>query len=94
MGAQKMFRNFDNMSWPAPCEEMDNLAYSLRYNSVLADYLYAASIVDAYMELVYAPKNKRDKVIREIRKGPNTGKYNATEKSNSSECGCGLDRGV
>ena len=89
-----MFRNFDNMSWPAPCEEMDALAYKLRYRSVLADYLYAASIVDAYRELINASNNKRNKVIREIRKGPNTGKYNATEKSNGSECGGGLDRGV
>lgn len=61
--------SFDEMVWPRPDEAMNALEWRLRYDQVVTaeDRLAAASIVAAYRELIYAPGDKRDAVVRELR---------------------------
>lgn len=75
-----MFRVFDQMSWPAPCKEMSELAWNLKFSPQDADLVLASSIVYAYMEMVRATAKKRNSVVKELRLGPNVGAYRHEEK--------------
>jgi len=68
-----MNRSFENMSWPAPCEEMNELAHELIHSNNLKyiDRIRAATIIEAYIELISCSNRKRQHVISELRKGPN-----------------------
>lgn len=67
-----MYRRIQDMTWPAPCEAMAQLEWRLRYAHVtINDRLLAASVIQAYMQMIDDPRRKRDFVIRELRMGPN-----------------------
>ena len=69
-----MHRNFDEMTWPAPCEQMGDLAWRLTWadgETTKQDRIMAASIIAAYMQMVSDPAKKRQRVIAELRRGPN-----------------------
>jgi hypothetical protein len=68
-----MYRQFEDMVWPAPGVRMDDLEWNLRYAPQEADFLLAASVIAAYQALVSLPERKRNKVISELRLGPNIG---------------------
>lgn len=73
-----MYRHFNGMNWPCPCERMGELEHSLRYgNPTKSDLLLAASVLSAYGQMVRDPAKKRQKVIAELRKGPNRGQGDA-----------------
>jgi hypothetical protein len=64
-----IFRHFDEQCWPCPGEEMDNLSYTMRYGvPTKEDFLVAASIIDAYGDIVRATQKKRNTVIKELTK--------------------------
>lgn len=74
MGDRAIHRAFGNMTWPAPCEAMGDLAHRLTWGQGevdKTDRLLAASIISAYMQMVSDPAKKRQRVIAELRKGPN-----------------------
>lgn len=69
-----MHRQFDGMAWPAPCEQMGELAWRLTWaqgETTKQDRLLAASIISAYMQMVSDPLKKRQRVVAELRQGPN-----------------------
>ena len=67
-----IYRHFENMCWPAPCEDLNNLEWIMRYETPdKTTCLLAASVVSAYRELIILPERMRNKRIRELRKGPN-----------------------
>jgi hypothetical protein len=63
---------WDGMCWPTPMDEPENsLEWRLRYalpEQLVKDRYNAASIVDAYRELIMCPAKKREQVIRILRK--------------------------
>jgi hypothetical protein len=61
---------FDGMTWPRAGEEATELDWRLRYAPDVSrsDLLMAASIIGAYRSMVWDPRSKRERVIREIRK--------------------------
>jgi ribosomal protein L37E len=67
--ANGKYAAFDGMTWPAAGEPTADLVYRLRYAKGLtdSDRLVAASIVDAYLELVRCPREKREAVVRRLR---------------------------
>lgn len=78
MSTKSPFRHFDGMCWPAPGERLGEISWSLRYADFAAlssdetkqAQLVAASVIDAYQELIHLPAKRRDAIIRELRKGP------------------------
>lgn len=66
------YRYFLGMCWPVPGDDMDELEWRLRYAGELpmSDRLVAASVLDAYKELIRLPQLQRNARIRELRKGP------------------------
>lgn len=67
----KLYRFFDNMSWPAPGSDLGDLSRIFTYGEPTRnDMLVAASVINAYAELIRCPRTKRDYVVRELRKGP------------------------
>jgi hypothetical protein len=68
------FRNFDGMCWPAPGEYLDELAWRLTHvkteNLTKSDVLVAASVISGFQQLIRLPERDRNKIIRELRKGP------------------------
>jgi hypothetical protein len=69
------YRNFDGMCWPAPGERLaevaNSLAHAVAFAEMRRDLLVAASVIEAYRELILLPATKRNAIIRELRKGPN-----------------------
>ena len=68
----KKFHTFDGMCWPLPGDEPDGdgLEWRLRYASGRLsdrDRLHAASIVNAYRELIRTTVMQRNRVLRELR---------------------------
>jgi len=63
---------FDDMTWPTPMDHPDGgLEWRLRYASpeqLVKDRYLAASIVEAYRELITCPIKKRNAVIRVLRR--------------------------
>lgn len=63
-----LYAHFDDMTWPAPGEELSEVEWHLRYGGVTrSDLVVAASVIAAYRELISAPRRKRERVIRGIR---------------------------
>jgi hypothetical protein len=62
-------------TWPTPMDDPDNpLEWRLRYapaEIVVKDRFLAASIVNAYRELIALPATKRNKVIASLRRAIN-----------------------
>lgn len=62
---------FDTMTWPTPMDHPDGgLEWRLRYanaEQLVKDRYLAASIVEAYRELINCPVKKRNKVIATLR---------------------------
>lgn len=68
-----LFRHFDGMCWPVPGEFSAELEWRARHSHValsMGDRVSLASIVSAYTYLISLPAKGRDKIIRELRKGP------------------------
>lgn len=68
-----LFRHFDGMCWPVPGEFSAELEWRARHSHValsMGDRVCLASIVSAYTYLISLPAKGRDKIIRELRKGP------------------------
>lgn len=57
---------FDDMTWPLANQDTSGLVYELRYGS--NKNLVAASIIEAYIELVNCSPRKRELVVRNIQK--------------------------
>lgn len=55
---------FDGMAWPMVNQEISELAYELRHGS--NKNIIAASIIDAYIELVTCSPRKRKHIIKNI----------------------------
>lgn len=65
------YRTFGDMCWPAPGKSLNDLQWQLRYGTLTkSDLVVAASVLDAYSELVKMSEKRRRAVIRELRKGP------------------------
>lgn len=65
------YRSFDGMCWPAPSERLGEIEWRARYATpTQADLLMMASVLAAYQELIVMPAKKRDRIIKELRKGP------------------------
>jgi hypothetical protein len=70
-----IFRSFKGMVWPAPSETLTELSRGLRYQQrghifTMEERLVAAAVLDAYADLVWKPRDRRNAIIRELRKGP------------------------
>jgi len=66
-----MYRKIKDMVWPAPGKRMDDIGWKIRYGMpVKSDRLMAASIIDAYKQMIQDPQKKRNFIISELRKGP------------------------
>ncbi len=62
---------FDGMSWPIPSVRIEDIAYKMTHNPkelTRGDMLLAASVLDAYRELVNCSDKKRRSVIQGIRR--------------------------
>jgi hypothetical protein len=56
---------FDGMNWPLPeIELLDRLTHGPRTDG---DYLAAASIIRAYVRLIFDPVKKRQRVVAALR---------------------------
>ena len=56
------------MSWPGVGDDWAQLEWTLRHGQpTRSDILAAAACLDAYRALVWAPRKKRDHVVRELR---------------------------
>lgn len=66
-----MYRHFDGMCWPCPGEDMSNVIRALVYGEPRReDLLLAASVLQAYEQLISVPAKRRAELVREIRLGP------------------------
>jgi hypothetical protein len=72
------FAAFDEMTWPTVGEEMGQVGWLLRYSEEREAArggeeerqkleLVAASVIEAYRELVWCPRSKREAVVRRLR---------------------------
>ena len=66
------FRSFDGMCWPAPSENLAEVEWRARHHATPSknDLMVMASVCAAYQELIRLPLRQRDKIIKELRKGP------------------------
>lgn len=65
------YRHWNGMCWPAPGEALQDLQWCARYSDAfLAKRLVAASVIDAYVELISMSAKRRNEIVRELRKGP------------------------
>jgi hypothetical protein len=65
------YRHFGGMCWPVPSPALGEVEWTMRYDDPLpSDRMVAASVIDAFNELVRLPAKKRNAIIRELRKGP------------------------
>lgn len=71
--SKTFYRRFDERIWPAPCEKMHDLAYSLIHgkNTSRQDAKLAASIISAYIMLIETNRDNRQMIVSELRQGPN-----------------------
>jgi hypothetical protein len=61
---------FDGMSWPIPTERTRDIEHKMRYardKLTDGDLLLAASVLDAYREMVNCSARKRDVAVNGIR---------------------------
>lgn len=66
-----MNRKVGDMLWPAPGVEMDKLEWRIRYGWMSReDFLEIAAIIAAYRQMIFDSRDKRQAVVRELRKGP------------------------
>jgi hypothetical protein len=70
-----VFRIFKGMAWPTPSDTLTELAWSLRHQQrghifTMEERLVAAAVLSAYADLVWKPTDRRNAIIRELRKGP------------------------
>ena len=67
-----MYRKINDMVWPVPCKRMDDVEWQLRHGMPThSERLLAASIINAYCQIIKDTQKKRNIIIRELRKGPN-----------------------
>lgn len=65
------YRTFDGMCWPAPSKNLAEVEWRARHATPSKnDLMFMASVCDAYQELIRLPSRQRDKIIKELRKGP------------------------
>jgi hypothetical protein len=71
--SKTFYRKFDDMVWPTPCAKMDDLEWSLRHGEFVSrkEALLAAAIISAYRQLISDPLVKRQRVVTQLRQGPN-----------------------
>ena len=65
------FKHFDGMAWPVPDSPCGEVAWRLKYATVpleMDDRLHAASIIEAYREIIYCSDDKRKLIIKRLRK--------------------------
>lgn len=80
-----MFRKIEDMTWPAPCDALDEVQWTLRFaKPTRSDLLIAAGVMAAYNQMISDSKKKRDMIIRELRSGPNLPHNDAVEKPHSA----------
>lgn len=62
------YASFDTMVWPCPGTRMGDVNWTLRYGTpTKRDLLYAASIIEAYAQMIGDPEKKRRGVIKQLR---------------------------
>lgn len=67
-----IYRTFDNMCWPCPGERLSDLAWVLTWGTpTKGDHLLAAAVIGAYCQMIGDPAKHRQRVIAELRQGPN-----------------------
>ena len=62
------FKMFDGMTWPLPDNDLE---WRLRYapdSMTRQDEMHLASMNSAYRELIVCSREKREKIVRELRK--------------------------
>lgn len=71
-GVKCQYAQWGGMTWPTPMDHPDGgLSWRLRYASpeqLIKDRYHAASVVEAYRELIALPEKRRNAVIRQLRK--------------------------
>jgi len=68
------YRHFQDMVWPTCDNDFSDIEWTLRYsNPSKKELLFAASVMSAYRQLINDPSHKRDKVVKQVRKGSNHG---------------------
>jgi len=67
-----MYQKIKDMMWPAPGKRMDDIGWKIRYSEriTISDRILAASIIDAYKQMIQDPQKKRNFIVSELRKGP------------------------
>jgi hypothetical protein len=70
-----VFRIFKGMAWPTPSDTLTELAWSLRYQQsghifTMEERLVTADVLHAYADIVWKTRDRRNAIIRELRKGP------------------------
>jgi hypothetical protein len=67
----RLYRFFSNMSWPAPGPDLSDVQRTLLFGQPTKnDLAMAASVINAYTELVNCTHKKRNMVISQLRLGP------------------------
>jgi propanediol dehydratase small subunit len=63
-----LWARFDEMTWPLPGDRMREVEHALRYGTpTREELLAAASVMQAYAQMVHDPRTKREHVIRTLR---------------------------
>ena len=58
----------DGTLWPQPGERISEIGWKLRYGEpTRSELLVAASVLDAYRALIYAPVRRRMLLVRDLR---------------------------
>ena len=72
MAEPDFYRHFGGMCWPAQSERLGDVTHALVWGDPPSktDRLLAASVLNAYAELIRLTEKKRNAIIRELRKGP------------------------
>lgn len=71
----KLYRSFDEMCWPVPGKRLDDLIGLLHHASkdtvlTMSERVSIASVLQCYAALIGKPEKVRNRIIRELRKGP------------------------
>lgn len=67
----QVYRHFSGMCWPVCGERLSDIHRSLVYGEpTREELLVCASVLSAYRHLIELPIEKRNAIIRELRKGP------------------------
>mgnify|MGYP003577776373 CR=1 FL=1 len=65
------FKIFDGMTWPFPCERLNEVEWRLRYGEpTQQDRMLAASVMSAYTALIYKTQKERNHIASMLKAEP------------------------